>query len=69
MLNSNNKSPLGFNWVLANAYCQHTGDTRDAINGRRRRGEWLEGNHYIIRKRRLWINLDAVSQWLTSSIR
>ena len=64
MLHSAKKPLINFDWVLADTYCSYTGDTRDAVNARRRRGEWLEGIHYIIRKRRMWINLDEVKQWL-----
>ena len=67
MFNNDSKLLINFDWVLADTYCSYTGDTRDAINARRRRGEWLEGNHYIVRKRRIWINLVAVKQWLTKS--
>jgi len=67
MYHNDNKRPINFDWVLTNTYCNHTGDTRDAINARRRRGEWLEGIHYIVKKRRVWINLDEVKQWLLKS--
>lgn len=35
-----------FNWVRVSKYCNHTGDSIDAVNARRRRGEWLEGRHW-----------------------
>ena len=62
-----NSNIATFNWVMVSKYCNYTGDTRDAINARRARGEWLEGIHYTIRKRRVWINLDEVKQWLLKS--
>ena len=62
-----NNLKLNFIWVMAKQYCQHTGDSIDAVNARRRRGEWLQGQHYIVRNRRIWINLEEVNKWLTKT--
>ncbi len=63
MINMDNRQPI--KWIRADAYCRYTGDTKHAIYARCQRGEWLLGNHYIKRSRKIWINIEAVNQWLS----
>lgn len=54
------------NWVPISEYCaQARGETADAVSGRLKRGQWLNGVH--ARRpdgsRELWINLRAVEDW------
>lgn len=66
MQSSENNKQL-IQWIRADAYCRHTGDTKNAIYARCQRGEWLLGNHYTKRSRKIWINVEAVNKWITKN--
>ena len=51
-------------WVKLARYCELTGDTPGAVRMRRHRGEWRDGEETQIRKRHIWVNLEAVEKWL-----
>jgi hypothetical protein len=54
-------------WVKLERYCELTGDTEEAVRGRRARGEWLDGRHVRLRKRRLWVNLPEADKWVENN--
>lgn len=57
--------PTSIQYVLLRRYCQLTGDTPQAVYDRRRRGQWIDGQHcHLVGVRRLWINLPAVQEWV-----
>jgi hypothetical protein len=45
-------------------YCALTGETGEAVHCRRKAGKWVDGVHCQIVERSLWINLEAVGDWL-----
>jgi hypothetical protein len=51
-------------WVKLAKYVEMTGDSADAVRGRRKLGKWLDGNECKIVDGNLWINLHAVEQWI-----
>ena len=61
---------LALKWVRIDRYCDLTGDTLDAVDGRLRSGHWLKEVH--ARKpdgsRALWINLRAVEDWAEGTL-
>ena len=46
-----------------------SGDSRDAVHARRRKGQWLDGVHCQVRKHNLWINTEAVEQWVEHDLK
>ena len=51
--------------VTLKRYCEITGDTPHAVHNRRRRGIWVDGVHCQVKaRRRLWINVVVVNEWL-----
>lgn len=57
-------------WVKLKKYCEMTGETKDSVHGKRRKGIWLDGRECMVGPDgNLWINLEAVEQWLMSAKR
>jgi len=55
-------------WVKLKKYCELSGDTRDAVHGRRRKGQWADGLQCRVGPDgNLWINLEEVQRWVESS--
>jgi hypothetical protein len=55
------------NWVKLKKYCEISGDTRDAVHAKRKRGVWIDGVHCRIGPDgKLWINTQAVEEWVES---
>lgn len=66
--NRNNNDAIGQKWVKLNRYCEMSGDTSDAVHAKRKKGIWLDGVQCrIAPDRRLWINVEAVNNWVESS--
>jgi len=55
-------------WVKLGRYCEMTGDSRDAVHARRASGKWLDGVHCRIVDHMLWVDLEAVSEWIEGGI-
>jgi len=56
-------------WVKLRKYCELSGDTKDAVNAKRRNGLWAEGVQW--RKapdNKIWINLEAIDKWVENSL-
>lgn len=51
-------------WVKLEKYVELTGDSVDAVNGRRKLGKWLMGNQYKIVDGRVWVDLRAAQRWV-----
>ena len=51
-------------WVKLEKYVESTGDTADSVMARRKLGKWLDGEQCKIVDGRLWINLQAVNEWI-----
>jgi hypothetical protein len=51
-------------WVKLEKYAEMTGDSADSVMARRKAGKWLDGNQCKIVDGRLWINLEAVEEWV-----
>jgi len=53
--------------VKLDHYCKLTGDTRQAVYSRMKRGQWVDGKHCHMREgRRLWIDIEEVNAWVRS---
>lgn len=52
-------------WVRINRYCEISGETVDAVQGRLRTGVWLRDVHARQPQgsKELWVNLPAVEDW------
>ncbi|CZP17184.1 TPA: excisionase [Legionella pneumophila] len=52
-------------WVKLKKYCQISGDTTNAVHGKRKRGMWLDGLHCKVGPDgNLWVNLEEVQKWV-----
>jgi len=51
-------------WVKLAKYVELTGDSADAVHGRRRLGKWKDGYHCKIADGHLWVNLSNVEKWV-----
>ncbi|MBW7567842.1 hypothetical protein KIF53_15655 [Chromobacterium subtsugae] len=51
-------------WVTLTKYCEDSGDTKDAVYNRRRRGTWLDGRECKLVSGKLWVNTEAVKKWI-----
>ncbi|SFM63335.1 hypothetical protein SAMN02982985_04752 [Rugamonas rubra] len=51
-------------WVKLDRYVEISGDSVDSVQSRRKAGKWLDGNQCKIVDGRLWINLQAVDEWI-----
>ncbi|WP_377153615.1 excisionase [Roseateles sp. UC29_93] len=61
-------SPL--RWIKLDQYCTLSGDTRDAVHARRRKGQWHDGMQCRVGPDgNLWINPEEVNKWVESSQR
>lgn len=50
-------------WVKLERYVEITGDSVDAVMGRRKLGKWLDGQQCKMVDGRVWVNLKAVEKW------
>jgi hypothetical protein len=53
-------------WVKLTKYCDLSGDTPDAVHGRRRLGKWQDGDQCKVADGHLWINIPRVEQWVAN---
>jgi hypothetical protein len=51
-------------WVKLPKYCEISGDTADAVHGRRRLGKWSDGDQCKVVDGSLWVNLKNVNKWV-----
>ncbi|HBP6867983.1 TPA: excisionase [Legionella pneumophila] len=52
-------------WIKLKKYCQISGDTTNAVHGKRKRGMWLDGLHCKVGPDgNLWVNLEEVEKWV-----
>lgn len=52
-------------WVKLNKYCELSGDTKDAVHAKRRKGIWLDEQQCRLGPDgNLWINLLEVEKWV-----
>lgn len=51
-------------WLKLEKYAELTGDSVDAVNGRRKLGKWLMGVQYKIVDGRVWVDLRAAQRWV-----
>jgi len=56
-------------WVKVAKYCEVSGDSRDAVHARRRKGIWLDGVQCQVRNKNLWVNTEAVEQWVEQGLK
>lgn len=57
-------------WVTIEKYCSDTGETRSAVDNRRKRGIWLEGVHWSHPKGgAVMINTETVEEWIQQGSR
>ena len=52
--------------ILLKRYCELTGDSAQAVHDRRQDGQWEDGKQCHIKRRRLWIDLAEVANWVRS---
>jgi len=51
--------------MLAAEYRRRTGETPDSIRNLRRKGQWIEGEHYRYDALdRMWVNYTRVMAWV-----
>lgn len=52
-------------WVKLKKYCHDSGDTSNAVHGKRKRGIWLDGLHCKVGPDgNVWINTIEVEKWV-----
>jgi precorrin-6x reductase len=51
-------------WVKLEKYVELSGDSVDAVMGRRKLGKWLDGQQCKIVDGRVWIDLRAAQRWV-----
>jgi len=51
-------------FVLIPRFCELTGMSEDAVTRNIERGIWRRGEHYRVRGRRRWMDLEAVERWV-----
>lgn len=56
-------------WVKLPKYCELSGDTPNAVHARRKKGHWVDGVHCQVRNKNLWINTEAVEQWVEQGLK
>jgi hypothetical protein len=57
-------------WVKIEKYCSDTGDTKDAVQKKLRRGIWLRDTHVkTAPDGRLWVNIKAVNEWVENGLK
>ncbi|SOY56799.1 hypothetical protein CBM2592_A90094 [Cupriavidus taiwanensis] len=55
-------------WVRLEKYLEMSGETRDTVMHKRRSGIWAEGREWkTAGDGRIWINTEAVDQWVQTS--
>ena len=52
-------------WMAKAEYCRRSGQTDGQIRGRINRKEWIKGQHYAVRNRRVYINWREAEAWIT----
>jgi hypothetical protein len=52
--------------ITLRRYCEITGETAQAVHDRRRKGDWVDGKHCYMKRRRLWIDVSGVATWVRS---
>jgi hypothetical protein len=66
----NAAASVSIQWIRKDRFCQLTGVTSDAIQGKRKSGAWAEGVHFCIAPDgKMYINVKAYEAWVTSDIR
>jgi hypothetical protein len=50
--------------VKLERYAEITGDSVDAVMARRKAGKWLDGEQCKMVDGRIWVNLQAVEEWV-----
>lgn len=56
-------------WVTLPRYCENTGDTKDAVHARRKKGIWRDGVETCVGpNNRVWVCPEAASQWVESGM-
>ena len=56
-------------WVELCKYTELTGDTKDAVNAKRKNGIWIEGVHWKKGPdNKIWINIQEVERWVEGEI-
>jgi len=53
-------------WIKLEAYCALTGETKNAVETRVAKGQWVRGVHVKVKSRRLWVNLPEADRWVES---
>lgn len=51
-------------WILLEKYCALTGDTKEAVYARRKKGDWLDGVQCVLVRRRIRVCLEEVDHWI-----
>lgn len=54
-------------WIKLEKYCEISGETKNAVHGRRRSGVWVDGRECKVVLGSLWVNTEAVEQWIEKS--
>ncbi len=55
------------NWVTVKRYCELSGETEKAVEGKRSTGHWIKGVHWVLSPdNRVRINLEKVEEWVVN---
>jgi hypothetical protein len=54
-------------WIKSKKYYQLTGDTKDAVYARLRKGVWIKGFHCKVVAGALWLHLPRIQEWIECS--
>ena len=55
-------------WVRKPKFIADTGMTESEVNSKVRHKKWINGTHYLIRDRAMWLNPRAIEVWLVQNI-
>ena len=55
------------NWVTVKRFCELSGETEKAVEGKRQTGHWIKGIHWVLSPdNRVRINLEKVEEWVVN---
>ncbi len=55
-------------YVKLTKYCELSGDSKQAVYGRRKKGIWLDGRETVTGPDgKIWVDMKAVESWLNPS--
>ena len=53
-------------WMILKEVCKRSGQTEDAFREYMKRGDWVNGVHWVKRKDRIWIQIKEFNNWVST---